>query len=677
MPGIIFGYTSDTPIVDDGSQVATVVWPNLSEHSYMGAYTLVAIDGIPFPARARNSPFRMHDAACFAVDLLPGRHTLTFSYQEYFYTGQGRRTYSISSPYPSAVSADFEAGTVYQLRAELSGGAFVGFSIDGDLSDPGIVERLDSSRSTFPMAYTPLAGSQGGGQTLAQGSAPQRRTVQPAAPRVATAPEPAQSSSRRTVQPAAPRRTVQPAAPRSQARQTQPAPALAAAAPELSPELTDDIAFVHIYRVGQMAGAAIGYDIHLEDQVVWRARNKSKATIRLDREGIAALWAKTESRVDLPIDIQLGNEYWVRCGLRMGAFVGRPDLQLMDAATGRAEFERVDVTAQVIDLTTADPPAPMEEPEPESEPESIPEPEPSPDTLAATVPPPAPAPETVPRPLPDPIGNGTIEIMLVALPDSVMFRPAPEVIINPKEMNIDFIGDDGSKWSPRYFYARGRFGVSTDGLTYRNDSEVTVRLAEAPAGFRPQRMVFTVSGNDKGTFDLIRGRWADESQEQPPAPVETPVAAMKPSPWDAVSSAWDGDNFTVELFLRGPSTDYNHGKWAFIIRPPFPHAITGLDDSYVQTALGIALINKEPSAAVEWFLRAARQDFLDGIMLLATAYANVNKVKNTTEAERWFRRAEALGNTTATARLAELRAGKPVGSFTIEHSYSSSSLFLE
>jgi hypothetical protein len=336
------------------------------------------------------------------------------------------------------------------------------------------------------------------------------------------------ASSRRTVQPAAPRGEVQPAAPR---RSVQPASAqvapVAAGAGEASAELTDDIALVHIYRVGQLAGAAIGYDIHLDDQVIWRARNKSKATIRMGKAGIAALWAKTESRIDLPIDIRLGHEYYVRCGVRMGAFVGRPGLELVDAATGRAEFESIPVEAQVVDLApsvAAAPVVPLAEavaPEPE------PIPEPKPDTLAAPVLPPPPAPEPVsepepiaepapepapkpaPKPLPIPekgIANDMIEILVAA--DSLLFRPAPGIEIPTDDLNVTFYEGDKSH-APRQFNARGSIKFDMKGMIYFDKSLVTVKLDEAPAGFRPQRVVFTVAGKKSMTFDLARKRWVN------------------------------------------------------------------------------------------------------------------------------------------------------------------------
>ena len=105
--------------------------------------------------------------------------------------------------------------------------------------------------------------------------------------------------------------------------------------------LSDDCALLHIYRVGRMAGAAIGYDIYLDGEKVFRATNKSKTTIRIMTDGAHRLSAKTESEAELPLDIQFGREYYVRCGMKMGVMVGRPDLEKVDNSTGKTEFDNI------------------------------------------------------------------------------------------------------------------------------------------------------------------------------------------------------------------------------------------------------------------------------------------------------------------------------------------------
>lgn len=96
-------------------------------------------------------------------------------------------------------------------------------------------------------------------------------------------------------------------------------------------------ALLHVYRGGG-AGFLIDYDLHLGDTVICRVSAKSKTTIRIKKKVSDILWAKTEAKEELPITIEPGHAYYIRCGMTMGAFVGHPSIRLMDAKVGKAEF---------------------------------------------------------------------------------------------------------------------------------------------------------------------------------------------------------------------------------------------------------------------------------------------------------------------------------------------------
>jgi hypothetical protein len=104
-------------------------------------------------------------------------------------------------------------------------------------------------------------------------------------------------------------------------------------------------ALVHVYRLNKLAGFAIGYDVRLNDSVVYRARNNSQATIRRTKSGSIVLSAKTEARSELTLDVQTGREYYVRCSLGMGAVVGRPQLTQVTVAEGKQDAARVGTDA--------------------------------------------------------------------------------------------------------------------------------------------------------------------------------------------------------------------------------------------------------------------------------------------------------------------------------------------
>lgn len=102
--------------------------------------------------------------------------------------------------------------------------------------------------------------------------------------------------------------------------------------------LNSDYAVLHIYRNSPI-GAIINYDLYLGDSVICRVSNKWKKTIKIRKDGLNTLWAKTEAKKELPINIKIGNEYYIRCEIVMGILLGRPNLELVDNKTGRVEFQ--------------------------------------------------------------------------------------------------------------------------------------------------------------------------------------------------------------------------------------------------------------------------------------------------------------------------------------------------
>lgn len=86
-------------------------------------------------------------------------------------------------------------------------------------------------------------------------------------------------------------------------------------------------------------GPAVSYDLHLGDEVVCRVKNNFKKSIQIKTTGAVTIWAKTEAKSEIPVTIEPGHTYYVRCSVTMGAFVGHPLLELVDYQTGKSEFE--------------------------------------------------------------------------------------------------------------------------------------------------------------------------------------------------------------------------------------------------------------------------------------------------------------------------------------------------
>lgn len=108
----------------------------------------------------------------------------------------------------------------------------------------------------------------------------------------------------------------------------------------LSTIIGEDYALLHVYRFGG-TGFLVSYDLYLGNDVVCRVKSNWKETIRIEKDGLNTLWAKTESKKEVPINIKFGNEYYVRCGIATGFFVGQPVIEIVDNRTGKAEIQSI------------------------------------------------------------------------------------------------------------------------------------------------------------------------------------------------------------------------------------------------------------------------------------------------------------------------------------------------
>lgn len=114
----------------------------------------------------------------------------------------------------------------------------------------------------------------------------------------------------------------------------------------INEELLDvDYAILNVYRYSGM-GSLVNYDLYLGDSVVCRVKNNFKTTIHIKKDGLNVLWAKTEKKVEVPINIKFGKTYYLRCSNVMGIFSAIPCLELIDSKTGKIEFEEFNAKHQ-------------------------------------------------------------------------------------------------------------------------------------------------------------------------------------------------------------------------------------------------------------------------------------------------------------------------------------------
>ena len=100
-----------------------------------------------------------------------------------------------------------------------------------------------------------------------------------------------------------------------------------------------DYAILYVYRTAQPDGYERGYNLHLNDSVICRINKNCRQEIKLYKKGLNALWGETEARDSAVINVKFGEEYFLKCTLKMGILIGRPDMELMPKELGRFEYE--------------------------------------------------------------------------------------------------------------------------------------------------------------------------------------------------------------------------------------------------------------------------------------------------------------------------------------------------
>ncbi len=104
--------------------------------------------------------------------------------------------------------------------------------------------------------------------------------------------------------------------------------------------MSTNYAIINVYRPSG-PGVMLNYDLYLGDSVICRVANNSCESIRIYKNGYSSLWAKTEAKEEIPINVEFGKTYYVRCGVGIGLLVGRPTIQMIDNYTGEFQFNAI------------------------------------------------------------------------------------------------------------------------------------------------------------------------------------------------------------------------------------------------------------------------------------------------------------------------------------------------
>jgi hypothetical protein len=105
--------------------------------------------------------------------------------------------------------------------------------------------------------------------------------------------------------------------------------------------LNANYATLYFYRLKDTMAFVTAYNVHMNgDSIVCKVKSRSRDSVNVYSDGPVTLWAATERRTELKIDVKTGNKYYIRCGLRKGEIRMVPVLELVNNEMGKTEYEQ-------------------------------------------------------------------------------------------------------------------------------------------------------------------------------------------------------------------------------------------------------------------------------------------------------------------------------------------------
>lgn len=98
-------------------------------------------------------------------------------------------------------------------------------------------------------------------------------------------------------------------------------------------------AIVHFYRPKSYEGAIISYNIKMDNkEVVGKAANGAHFEYKITDFGKHKFYGKTKKQDFVTLDIEKGQEYFVRCGVAKSSSIAVPDMYVMENYVGMQEM---------------------------------------------------------------------------------------------------------------------------------------------------------------------------------------------------------------------------------------------------------------------------------------------------------------------------------------------------
>jgi hypothetical protein len=118
--------------------------------------------------------------------------------------------------------------------------------------------------------------------------------------------------------------------------------------------LDTNYALIHIYRPNSF-GQELDYDLRLInhwlgiDTLIGLSKNNFQQTIKIEEAGSYTLQAGSKTETSVSLNIELGNEYYIRSSVAGKYIVNQPRLKLINNIVGRIEFQSVGDTMKLRD----------------------------------------------------------------------------------------------------------------------------------------------------------------------------------------------------------------------------------------------------------------------------------------------------------------------------------------
>lgn len=95
------------------------------------------------------------------------------------------------------------------------------------------------------------------------------------------------------------------------------------------------------------AGMLVSYDLYVNKDKVFHIKNNTTQRVKLHTMGKVKVWARTEVKDEVEIDVQPGHVYFLRCDITTGYLVGHPHLELLSVDEGLADYFEVGKVEEV------------------------------------------------------------------------------------------------------------------------------------------------------------------------------------------------------------------------------------------------------------------------------------------------------------------------------------------